>query len=161
MSKSWIINFYSLTKFLYPKNCCLYCLVFAQFSFVGLFLIVLCFLHLKIFLREINREKVVLIASIAILLIWTPLNPPMVFFTKLFYLHAPSFKCVNLLWSFVRISSFCCVNLFEPYLSVRISSYLWLSVRTSSYLWSSWGSFKTSFCFLVFMKLSKCMNTII
>ena len=107
MSKSWIINFYSLTKFLYPKNCCLYCLVFAQFSFVGLFLIVLCFLHLKIFLREINREKVVLIASIAILLIWTPLNPPMVFFTKLFYLHAPSFKCVNLLWSFVRISSFC------------------------------------------------------
>ena len=58
------------------------------------------------------------------------------FSPNFFYLHASVFNCVNLLWSSVRISSFC-ENLF---LSMSISKNLFSFVRiflNSSYLWES------------------------
>ena len=55
-----------------------------------------------------KKFGIVLIASITILLTCTTLNPPMknYFLSSCFYLHASIFNCVNLLWSYFRISSF-------------------------------------------------------
>ena len=179
-------QFSSSQKFLCAKNCCLYCFLFADFCFVSCFLLVLLFCIAKIFLHR--TIEIVLIASFYSTTYVYPPQPAYreLFFTKFFYWHPPIFNCINRKCeNFVIIYEFCvcvcvcvcvcacvcvreniflcvCENLIEPYLSVRISFCLMLSVRIFSYLCSSVIIFQNIFLlFTVFMKISKCMNTII
>ena len=116
------------------------------------------FFHSKSFLKKNKQPKIVLITSFTILHILLPSThlsritfyQLSFIFYFIFYLHAPIFNCVNLLWSSVRISSFCknlflCGNLFKSFASLLIYDYLWESLLIYDHLWES---FRTSFFFL-------------
>ena len=107
----------------------------------------------KVSLKK-SDQKIVLIASITILMVCTPL----IFISKNLFL-------------FMII----CENLF---LFARISSYLWSSVRISSFLWESVWTLRICenpflfmiicenllaylLLFTVFLKISKHMNSIV
>ena len=64
------------------------------------------------------------------------LFPVLVLFLQLKSFRKKQIKKLAIIWSSVRISTFC-KNLFESFLFVRISSYLWSTVRIY-FLKSSW-----------------------
>ena len=106
------------------KNCCLCSFCSLDFVFVSWFWLDFfrIFYAQNLFLKKKKKKnwlEIVLIASFTLLLMYTPINPLIenLFVHTYFYL-----------WSSVRISSFY-ENLFEPFLSVRISFSLWSSVR--------------------------------
>ena len=84
------------------------------FCFLVGFGLICVFVRLKFIVKKKkkNRLRIVLIASFTILRACTPTNPPI----KNLFVHTFFY-----LWSSVRISSFY-KNLFESFLSVRISS---------------------------------------
>ena len=71
-------DFHPLRTFCAHKKCCLCCLVFVQFCFLGEFFLVSVFLRSKPFRQKkrTNRLEVVLITSFTILLTCAPINPP-------------------------------------------------------------------------------------
>ena len=129
----------------------------------------------KIFLKKFDF---VLIAWFTMLLMCTPVNHPMenLFFQQFFHQFFTNFFismrlflsvrifhdhlweyflfCENLFLSMVICENifFFCENLFEPFLFVRIPSYLWSFVRIFENI---------SLLFTTDVKISKCINTII
>ena len=107
-----------------------------------------------------NNLSLLLVTQFTVLLMCTPIEPLFKIllkniFHQFFSLYALIFICENLplfmiicenLFFFVKIffiydrlweSILFCENLFEPFLSVRISAYLWWSMRIEFFLNSS------------------------